>query len=126
MAKRAVLFGAVLGAIAVMAGAFGAHGLEKTLEPKMLANWEIAVRYQMYHALALLFVGLLVERWGATGPLRAAELAFGAGTVLFSGALYAYALTGLKFLVAFAPIGGTLQIVGWIALAVAAAKRKAV
>ena len=80
-----------------------------------MATWEVAVRYQMYHALALLVVGV----WASFQPSRAlviAGLAFVLGVVIFSGCLYALVLTGVKVLGAIVPIGGLLLIIGWLAL----------
>jgi uncharacterized membrane protein YgdD (TMEM256/DUF423 family) len=108
--------GAALGGLAVVFGAFGAHGLEEYLnEHEQLANFETAVRYQMYHALALLVIGILIER----RPAKALDMTawcFVFGTVLFCGALYGVALTGISRLGMVAPIGGALFIVGWLLL----------
>lgn len=120
--------GAILGALAVAAGAFGSHGLRGQLEsgritPRMLENFETAARYQMVHALALLAVGLLAGRVGkapSSGALSVSGWGFLAGTLVFSGTLYGIALGGPKWLGAITPLGGTAMIVGWIALALAA------
>ena len=112
--------GAVLGALGVTLGAFGAHGLhDYLLEHGQSANFETAARYQMYHALALCAVGLVGER-RAGKAIAIAGTCFTAGIVIFSGALYGIALSGLKTLGMVAPIGGTLLIIGWLALAAAA------
>lgn len=111
--------GAVLGFVGVAAGAFAAHGLKARLEPEMLAVFETGVRYQMYHALALVAAGALAR----VAPSRAAAWAGGlwvAGVVIFSGTLYALALTGLRWFGAITPVGGVLLLAGWLALAVAA------
>ena len=119
--RACVVAGAVLGAIAVVLGAFGAHGLEEYLvEYNQSANFETAVRYQMYHALALVLVGILGERRPAAA-LRAAGWCFLAGVVIFSGALYGIALAQVSQLGMVAPIGGTLLIAGWAALAMSVA-----
>ncbi|MEZ6070044.1 MAG: DUF423 domain-containing protein [Pirellulales bacterium] len=117
--------GAVCGALAVALGAFGAHGLKSLvadgrLEPQMLDTFEVAVRYQMYHALALVALGVLVGggRAGAVAG-NVAGWAFLAGIVIFSGMLYAYVFSGVKFFAMIVPIGGVSFIVGWVALAVA-------
>src|ERR671923_224847 len=94
--------------------AFGAHGLRARLVPDMLATFEIGVRYQMYHALALLAVGLAVPRWPS---LALGGWLFVAGTVVFSGSLYALAVTGQRWLGAVTPLGGAAFIAGWLALA---------
>ena len=107
--------GAVFGALAVITGAFGAHGLADRLSEKDLATWEVAVKYQMYHALALLAVAALrhagVTIGGATVWL------FTLGVIIFSGTCYALALGGPRWFGAITPIGGLLMICGWLALA---------
>ena len=102
--------------IAVALGAFGAHGLRARLVPDMLLTFEIAMRYQMYHALALLAVGAVAGRLPG-GAVAAAGWLFVAGTVVFSGSLYVLALTGQRWLGAVTPIGGAAFIAGWVALA---------
>jgi uncharacterized membrane protein YgdD (TMEM256/DUF423 family) len=122
-----LVIGALLGGLGVICGAFGAHGLEASLGAGVsseagrdqLANWETAARYQIYHALALLGVGLLAAR-RASPAVHAAGAAMTLGTLIFSGCLYALVLTGQRWLGAVVPIGGGLLIVGWICLAVAA------
>jgi uncharacterized membrane protein YgdD (TMEM256/DUF423 family) len=112
-----IVAGALLGGLAVVLGAFGAHGLESYLaEHNQAANYETAARYQMYHALALVLVGVLAERCSGRA-LRIAGWCFFAGIVLFSGALYGIALTRVSQLGMVAPVGGTLLIVGWVAMA---------
>jgi uncharacterized membrane protein YgdD (TMEM256/DUF423 family) len=109
--------GAILGGLAVAGGAFAAHGLEKTLDERGLALLETAARYQMYHALALVAVGLLATRGATSKALGVAGWAFFAGILLFSGSLYALALSGVRWLGAITPIGGVSFLVGWAALA---------
>ena len=108
--------GAVLAGLGVAAGAFGAHGLRARLTPDMLAIFETAVRYQMYHALALLAVGWASARWPESGVALAGWL-FVAGIVVFSGSLYVLALTGTRWLGAVTPFGGLAFFVGWATLA---------
>lgn len=111
--------GAVLGAVGVAAGAFGAHALRTRLAPEMLAVFETGVRYHLMHALALLAVGWAAARW--PGPaVTAAGWLFVAGILLFSGSLYALALTGVRTLGLVTPVGGVAFILGWIALVWAA------
>jgi len=105
--------------IAVALGAFGAHGLRARIVPDMLATFEIGVRYQMYHALALLAVGAVAGRLPG-GAVAAAGWLFVAGTVVFSGSLYALALTGHRWLGAITPLGGLAFLAGWAVLAWAA------
>jgi uncharacterized membrane protein YgdD (TMEM256/DUF423 family) len=113
------VFGAVSGFVAVGAGAFGAHALKATLAPEMLAIFETGVRYQMYHALALLAAAWAASRWPGL-PAAAAGLCFSAGTVIFSGSLYLLAFTGVRGFGAITPFGGALLLVGWLLLAVTA------
>jgi uncharacterized membrane protein YgdD (TMEM256/DUF423 family) len=108
--------GAVLAGIAVAAGAFGAHALRGRLEPDMLAVFETAVRYQMYHALALLAVAWGTTRWPDGSAALAGGL-FVAGIVLFSGSLYVLALSGMRWLGAVTPLGGLCFLAGWGTLA---------
>jgi uncharacterized membrane protein YgdD (TMEM256/DUF423 family) len=108
--------GAALAGVAVAAGAFGAHGLRGRLDPDMLAVFETAARYQMYHALALLFVGWAAARWPA-GQAPLAGWLFVAGIVLFSGSLYVLALSGVRWLGAVTPFGGLCFLAGWVVLA---------
>ncbi|HWE36038.1 MAG TPA: DUF423 domain-containing protein [Isosphaeraceae bacterium] len=117
-----VRVGAACGALAVAAGAFGAHWLKKTLEPPDLVTFETGVRYQMYHALALLGLGLLATVAPAGPALRAAGWSFVVGIGLFSGSLYGVALGGPHWLVFATPVGGVAFLVGWVALAVAATR----
>ncbi len=108
--------------IAVALGAFAAHTLKARLEPPLLAAFEVGARYQMYHALALVAVGLLAER-RPSRLLAASGALFLAGTVLFSGSLYALSLTGTPWLGAITPFGGVALLSGWLCLAAAAWKR---
>ena len=101
--------------VAVAAGAFGAHGFRARLSPDLLAVFETAARYQMYHALALLAVGWAVTRWPGPWPVRAGWL-FAVGTLLFSGSLYALALSGMRWLGAVTPLGGLAFLAGWTCL----------
>lgn len=102
--------------VAVALGAFAAHGLRNRLVPDMLSVFEIGVRYQMYHALALLGVALAHARW-PTMSIAVAAWLFVAGTLVFSGSLYVMAVTGQRWLGAVTPLGGAAFIAGWIALA---------
>lgn len=111
-----IALGALNAAIAVAAGAFGAHGLRERLDARALEIFETGARYQMYHALAMVLAGILASSSLARGAHTAGWL-FQAGIVLFSGSLYALALTGTKGLGAITPIGGLAFLVGWIWLA---------
>lgn len=108
--------GSVLAGLAVLAGAFGAHALAEVLVGKSAQHWDLASRYQMYHAGALLFAGLLANRGYRT---RLAGWCFLSGTLIFAGTLYGLALSGPRWLGAITPIGGSLLIVGWASLALA-------
>jgi uncharacterized membrane protein YgdD (TMEM256/DUF423 family) len=120
MDRTFLLVGAVLGFLGVALGAFGAHGLRARLSPEMLAVFETGVRYHMYHALALVVTSLLMARM--TGWLvAAAGWSFVAGILLFSGSLYALAISGVTMLGAITPLGGLAFLAGWAFLAVAAA-----
>ena len=135
-----IRLGALLGGLAVALGALAAHGLEGYLEQlyagqtrellghqipaaeKYLGDFKTAATYQMYHALAILVVGLLVDRCTCRN-LQWAGWCFVAGTLLFSGCLYLLVLTGQRWLGMIVPIGGVLMIVGWILLAVASIRQ---
>ena len=108
--------GSVSAFLAVALGAFGAHALKNSLPPELLATFETGVRYQMYHALALLAAGWACARW--PGKLvHASGWLFVAGTLLFSGSLYALSLTGERWLGAVTPLGGVAFLAGWLCLA---------
>ncbi|MEY4855775.1 MAG: hypothetical protein RL409_268 [Gemmatimonadota bacterium] len=122
MERLFVIIGALSGAIGVAAGAFGAHALRARLEPRLLEVFETGARYQMYHAIAMLAAAWIVTRF--PGSLaNASGWLFLAGTVLFSGSLYAMAFTGIRALGAITPLGGVCFIAGWGCLALAAMRR---
>ncbi len=123
-AKSLLLCGSLGGLVSVVLGAFGSHGLAKKLSPEMLSVWKTAVEYQFFHSLALLAVGLLLLQQGQATLAGWAGVAFIAGILLFSGSLYALALTGIKPLGAITPLGGLSFIVGWCLLAVSVAGLK--
>lgn len=121
MARLFLSIAALLGAISVAGGAFAAHALRERLSDRALEIFETGARYQMYHALALLAVGLWLSQTETSQPLLAtAGIAFIIGVVLFSGSLYGLSLTGFKGLGAIAPLGGLAFIMGWVCLGVAA------
>ena len=119
-----LIIAAALGFTGVAAGAFGAHGLKKILEPDLLAVFETGVRYQMYHALALGIVACMTSFAGKRKLLHAAGWLFIAGVVVFSGSLYALALSGIRVLGAITPIGGLAFLGGWLVLIFAAIGQK--
>lgn len=121
MIRLFAMVGALSAFLAVAAGAFGAHALRTRLDSQALQTFETAARYQMYHALALFAVAWMLTRWTSSVALVAGWL-FIAGTVLFSGSLYALALTGVRAFGAITPIGGLAFLAGWLCLVVVAAK----
>ncbi len=111
-----IIVGAVLAALGVISGAFGAHILKGTLTPELMETYETAVRYQMYHSLGLILIGIL-ERIQASSNIHNSGWLLFLGTIFFSGSLYVLVFTNLKFFGAITPIGGLLMISGWILLA---------
>jgi uncharacterized membrane protein YgdD (TMEM256/DUF423 family) len=109
----------LMGALAVLCGAFAAHGLSARLDENARAVFETGARYHMYHALAM-GLGALAMRGEAESRARAACLLFLVGILLFSGSLYLLALTGMNALGFVTPFGGLAFIAGWILLALAA------
>jgi uncharacterized membrane protein YgdD (TMEM256/DUF423 family) len=121
--NRWIVVGGILGFLAVAIGAFGAHALKATLEANgTTAIFQTGVQYHSTHALALLLVALLSEHFPHAKPLRTAGWLFVAGVVVFSGSLYALALTNIRFLGAITPIGGLCFLVGWVIVALAGRK----
>lgn len=123
MTRTCIVAGAVLGGLAVAAGAFGAHALRESLEAaRQTANWDTATRYALAHAVVMVLVGCLAglpQASQARGGLAASAWCLALGTLVFSGCLGALALTGVRVLGAVVPVGGALLIAGWAALAVA-------
>jgi uncharacterized membrane protein YgdD (TMEM256/DUF423 family) len=109
--------GALLLALAVLVGAFGAHALKERLDAYGLQIYERAVFYHFVHALGLLAIGILIATHAVSGPLDLAGWLLLAGIVIFSGSLYALALSGIKVLGAITPIGGLCFVAGWACLA---------
>ena len=120
--RSTLILAAVAGATAVGAGAFAAHALDGRVEPELLPVFEVGARYHAYHALALLGLAAVIERLGRGGDVAA--WCFVVGTLIFSGTLYALTLTGQRWLGAVTPIGGVLLIAGWVAVGVAAWRRR--
>ncbi len=109
--------GALLGMLAVIVGAFGAHGLENLLSEHALQRFHTGVEYQFYHVAALLVVGILsTNHKQSPRSLRFSGIFFVSGIILFSGSLYLYAITGKTFFGIITPIGGLCFIAGWISL----------
>lgn len=128
MHKKFLIAAALIGCIALLAGAFAAHGLKQILPPDVLQIFETAVRYQMYHVFALMATGILYQNFPGK-LLQWAGRLFIAGIILFSGSLYVlcyikYAnVQGTLWLGAITPIGGGCFIAAWLLLALAVAKK---
>lgn len=114
--RRLTALGALLAGLSVVLGAFGSHALETMVTPQRLQTWDTAVHYHMIHALALLWFGLYLQHYPHRGVLVSALLIL-AGTLIFSGSLYALVLLDTPVLGAITPVGGILLIGGWITLA---------
>lgn len=118
-----VMTGTFLAGLAVILGAFGAHGLKKIVPPETVGTFQTGVQYQMYHALALLFVGMLFEK-ADNGLMRWAGICFIIGILLFSGSLYLITLlkakntVGLSGIGIITPIGGLFFVAGWLMMLV--------
>ncbi|MTJ48621.1 DUF423 domain-containing protein [Dolichospermum sp. UHCC 0259] len=116
---------AIFGGLSVAGGAFGAHALREKITERALEIFDTGARYQMYHALALLLVAILISRLESPPTtLLVSGWLFIIGVVIFSGSLYALSLTGIRSLGAVAPLGGLALMLGWAALAVAGATIK--
>ena len=127
MNKKIIVTASLFGILAVILGAFGAHGLKSLVSASDLENWKTAVSYHFYHALALLFLSTMVRYRDRF--IEFAYYAFTAGILLFSGSLYLLstrAVTGLEagILGPITPIGGLMFILGWVFLLLAAIKNK--
>ena len=121
--RHALAAAGLLGALAVLAGAFGAHGLEARLAPRMLDVWDTAARYHLLHAVALLALAAAGPLWAQRSAAVAAAC-WGTGMLLFSGSLYLLAVTGIGVLGAITPLGGVALVAGWCAVAVAALRAR--
>lgn len=116
-----MMVGSILAGLAVAGGAFASHALKDRLSDRALDIFETGIKYQMYHALALLLIALLLTRQdNPPSSLVGAGYGFIAGIIVFSGSLYALSLTGIKWLGAITPIGGVAFLIGWGSLAIAA------
>lgn len=110
--QRLALIGCLLAGVAVAAGAFGAHMLKSVLDPPMLAVYDTATRYQMYHAFGIVLAGF-AARLCDDARFAVAGWMFAAGILLFCGSLYAVALLGIRWLGAITPLGGVAFMIGW-------------
>lgn len=116
MERLFFIAGSLSAFLGVSLGAFAAHGLKERLSPEMLNIFEVGVRYQMYHALALIALALAAQRW-PRGEFYLAGWLFLSGTCVFSGSLYLLSLTGMRWLGAVTPLGGLAFLLGWLSLA---------
>jgi uncharacterized membrane protein YgdD (TMEM256/DUF423 family) len=117
--RQFIVIGCILGGLSVALGAFGAHGLRDIVAPNLLDNYETGVRYQFFHAFALIAAGLVYPKLSQSKFAKYAGWLFLIGTIIFSGSLYGIALTGMRWLGAITPIGGVAYVVGWACLAYA-------
>jgi len=122
MAKTILMIASILLALAVALGAFGAHGLKSQLSTDMLQTFKTGVDYHFYHALGLLFIGILAVSF-PSDLIKWSAILLTAGIVLFSGSLYALAISGIKWLGAITPVGGLSFIAGWVMLFLAVWKK---
>lgn len=122
--KFFIIAGAINGFLSVALGAFGAHMLEGKIADKYLSTWGTAVQYQMFHALVLVAIGILMSSklFGHVTQLSTAGYLILAGIILFSGSLYVLSLTGISILGAITPIGGVAFLAGWIMIIIATMK----
>jgi uncharacterized membrane protein YgdD (TMEM256/DUF423 family) len=120
---RFAVIGAASGFLAVALGAFAAHGLRDRLSPTLLDTFEVAVRYQMYHSLAL-FVVAWLSQCGSQRVVTWSGIAFVSGLVLFSGSLYAYVLSEQRVFALITPLGGLCFLLGWVLLGSGAFKSR--
>jgi uncharacterized membrane protein YgdD (TMEM256/DUF423 family) len=116
MERIFIVIGALSAFIGVAAGAFGAHGLKSRISPEMLSIFEVGVRYQMYHAFALIATAWVAAKWPSS-IVAVAGWFFVIGTILFSGSLYLLSVSGVKLLGAMTPLGGLSFLAGWVCLA---------
>lgn len=121
--KLFVILGSVNMFLSVAIGAFGAHGLAGKVSERMLENWQTGAHYHIVHALALLFIGLFMDKLGPSPLVTTAGWLIFVGVILFSGSLYLMALTNVTKLGAITPLGGLSFIIGWVLVAVAAIKQ---
>jgi uncharacterized membrane protein YgdD (TMEM256/DUF423 family) len=117
MAKNFIVIAALSGFLAVVLGAFGAHGLKDKLAPELMVVFQTAVQYHFYHTLVLLVVAILLLRYPQQSVLIASASLLIAGLLLFSGSLYLLALSGVRWLGAVTPLGGVAFLLAWLLLA---------
>ena len=120
-AKLHMVTGGLLGLSSVLLGAFGAHGLRNLVSAASISSWQTGVSYQMFHALALLIIGLWLRQGGAK-LLNWAAILFCLGVLTFSGSIYLLVLFQISWIGPITPLGGLLLIAGWLCLCLAALK----
>ena len=118
MSKFLLLSAALCGFLAVALGAFGAHGLKSHLTAEAITIFQTGVQYHMYHSLALMAAGLLLQQHPHSTSFKCSGLGFLLGLIIFSGSLYLLSVTGIRWLGAITPIGGSLFLLAWLALAI--------
>tara|TARA_R110002073_G_scaffold146201_2_gene298671 strand:+ start:2087 stop:2470 length:384 start_codon:yes stop_codon:yes gene_type:complete len=124
MSKLIIMLAGINGFLAVSIGAFAAHALRGKLTPEMLNTFQTGVQYQMYHALALLGIGVLLVNFPAANLLRISAYLMMAGIVLFSGSLYLLSISGIRWLGAITPLGGVCFLIAWALLIWFAARQQ--
>ncbi|MEL3960092.1 DUF423 domain-containing protein [Lysinibacillus endophyticus] len=122
--KGSIISGAIHGLLAVALGAFGAHALKEVLDDYSAGIWDTAVQYQMFHATALLIIGVLIKLLGPIKQLKIAAICMNLGILFFSGSLFILAISGIGVLGAITPIGGVLFISGWLLIIISIMKLK--
>ncbi|MEC1176921.1 DUF423 domain-containing protein [Metasolibacillus meyeri] len=123
--KGSIISGAIQGFLAVALGAFGAHALKGILDDYSTGIWDTAVQYQMFHASALILVGILMSTkiFGEVKQLKIAAICLNLGILFFSGSLFILAVTGIGFLGAITPIGGVLFLTSWVLIIITTLKK---
>lgn len=123
--KSSIISGAIHGFLAVALGAFAAHALEDVLDDYGAGIWDTAVQYQMFHAVGLVLVGILMSKaiFGEVKQLKIAMICFNAGILFFTGSLMILAISGIGILGAITPIGGVLFLIGWVMVIITALKK---
>lgn len=123
--KGSIISGAIHGFLAVALGAFGAHALKGILDDYSTGIWDTAVQYQMFHASALILIGILMSTkiFGEVRQLKIAAICLNLGIVFFSGSLFILAITGVGILGAITPIGGVLFLTSWVLIVVTTLKK---
>ncbi|MBY0123401.1 DUF423 domain-containing protein [Bacillus sp. S/N-304-OC-R1] len=120
--KLFIILGAINAFLSVALGAFGAHGLEKVVEPKYMEIWKTGVQYQMFHATGLLIIGVLLGKLPASSLLTWSGWTMFIGIILFSGSLYLLTVTKISVLGAITPLGGVSFLAAWVLIIIAAVK----